>query len=62
MDSETNKIPIIFLSSLITESKKKQGGQKSAISYFAKPFNRDELLNEVKRLLAGQPGQLQDSE
>jgi DNA-binding response OmpR family regulator len=53
MNPETQKIPIIFLSALITESKKKLERDKSTMTYLSKPFNRDELLNEVKRLLSG---------
>jgi len=53
MDPQTKKIPIIFLSGLITESQKKQGSHKSIVTYLSKPFDRDELLNEVKRYLSG---------
>jgi DNA-binding response OmpR family regulator len=46
---QTAKIPIIFLSSLITERGKKNKTKNDATTYLAKPFNRDELLNEVKK-------------
>jgi CheY-like chemotaxis protein len=48
MNPETQKIPIIFLSSLISENQKRPD-RKDAIVYLSKPYNRDELLNEVKR-------------
>lgn len=52
-DPETKKIPIIFLSSLVTESNKKLNNKKDMITYLSKPYNRDELLNEVKRYFSG---------
>jgi len=45
----TKDIPIIFLSSLITGKAKKSNSKKEAIVYLPKPYNRDELLNEVKK-------------
>ena len=51
-DPETKKIPIIFLSSLVSEGCKRLNGKKNAITYLSKPYNRDELLNEVKRYFA----------
>ena len=47
-DPTTKDIPIILLSSLITEKAKKSNSKKEAIVYLPKPYNRDELLNEVK--------------
>jgi len=47
-DPATKDIPIILLSSLITEKAKKSNSKKEAIVYLPKPYNRDELLNEVK--------------
>jgi len=49
IDNKTSKIPIIFLSSLITENKKKSNSWKESIIYLSKPYNRDDLLNEVKK-------------
>jgi len=48
-DPKTAGIPIIFLSSLITEKEKKIGGKDDVISFLSKPYNRDELLNEIKK-------------
>jgi CheY-like chemotaxis protein len=48
-DPATKDIPIIFLSSLITEKAKKSNSKKEAIVYLPKPYNRDDLLNEVKK-------------
>lgn len=50
-DPKTKDIPIIFLSSLITENDKKANSRKEAIIYLSKPYNRDELLNEIKKYL-----------
>jgi len=52
-DPETTKIPIIFLSSLVTENSKKLNDRKGMITYLSKPYNRDELLNEVKKYFLG---------
>jgi CheY-like chemotaxis protein len=46
---ETVGIPVIFLSSLITDKEKRIGGKCDILSFLAKPYNRDELLNEVKK-------------
>jgi two-component system sensor histidine kinase/response regulator len=48
-DPTTKDIPIIFLSSLITGKAKKSNSKKEAIVYLPKPYNRDDLLNEVKK-------------
>lgn len=61
-DPATQRIPIIFLSSLVTETKKKLDIHKNTITYLSKPFNRDELLNEVKSSLSGQAGQDRDNQ
>lgn len=54
MDPETQKIPIIFLSSLIKENEKRSSGAKDRIVYLSKPYNRDELLNQIKKMLLGE--------
>ncbi|MGB7297204.1 MAG: response regulator, partial [Candidatus Aminicenantales bacterium] len=46
---KTAGIPLIFLSSLITEKDKRIGGKYDILSLLSKPFNRDELLNEVRK-------------
>jgi len=48
---ETKDIPIIFLSSLISEKEEKVGGRSDMISFLSKPYNRDKLFNEIKRYL-----------
>jgi CheY-like chemotaxis protein len=46
---KTAGIPMIFLSSLITDKEKRIGGKCDILSFLSKPYNRDELLNEVKK-------------
>jgi len=48
-DPTTKDIPVIFLSSLITGKAKKSNSKMEAIVYLPKPYNRDDLLNEVKK-------------
>lgn len=52
-DPKTKDIPIIFLSSLITGKDRKANSKKETIVYLSKPYNRDELLNEVKKYFMG---------
>jgi CheY-like chemotaxis protein len=47
----TKEIPIIFLSSLISKEEEKTGAKKDIVSFLAKPYNREMLLNEVRRYL-----------
>jgi CheY-like chemotaxis protein len=47
----TKDIPIIFLSSLISKEEEKTGAKKDIVSFLAKPYNREALLNEVRRYL-----------
>jgi CheY-like chemotaxis protein len=47
----TKDIPIIFLSSLISKEEEKTGAKKDIVSFLAKPYNREMLLNEVRRYL-----------
>jgi CheY-like chemotaxis protein len=49
---KTTGIPVIFLSSLITNKEKKIRGKYDILSFLSKPFNRDELLNEVRKYLS----------
>jgi DNA-binding response OmpR family regulator len=53
MDFETSRIPIIFLSSTIKENQTRPHGPKRTITYLAKPYDRDELLNEVRKHFEG---------
>jgi CheY-like chemotaxis protein len=46
-EQATKDIPIIFLSSLVSEKEEKIGTKKDMISFLSKPYSRDKLLNEV---------------
>ncbi len=50
-DRRTESIPIIFLSALVTKSEEKISGDKSLVSFMSKPYGREQLLNEVRRLI-----------
>jgi len=50
-DPATKDIPIIFLSSLISEKEEKIGSRNDTISFLSKPYNRDKLLNEIRKYL-----------
>jgi DNA-binding response OmpR family regulator len=50
-DSRTMGIPIIFLSALISETEEKTAGKSEVASFLSKPFNREKLLNEIKKYL-----------
>lgn len=50
-DSETKNIPILFLSSLVTKREKQSSSKRHGIYFMAKPFERDELLSKIKKLL-----------
>ncbi|MGB7295911.1 MAG: response regulator [Candidatus Aminicenantales bacterium] len=47
----TKEIPIIFLSSLISKQEEKTDAKKDIVSFLSKPYNREILLNEVRRYL-----------
>ncbi len=47
----TKKIPVIFLSSLVSKEEEKVGDKKKIASFLSKPYNREVLLNEVRRFL-----------
>ena len=47
----TRKIPIIFLSSLISAEEERSNIGKDSISYLSKPYNRERLLNEGRKYL-----------
>ena len=49
--AKTREIPIIFLSSLVSKAEEKTGAKDDVVSFLAKPYNRDLLLNEVRRYL-----------
>jgi two-component system sensor histidine kinase/response regulator len=50
-DPKTKAIPIIFLSALISEADEKVAAKNDVASFLSKPFNREKLLNEIKKYL-----------
>ncbi len=50
-DEKTKDIPIIFLSVLVSKAEERSGGKKGIVSFLSKPYNRETLLNEVRRYL-----------
>lgn len=53
-DPKTKKIPIIFLSTLISEDEERVSDKRGSTSFFSKPFSRDKLLNEIGRYVRRQ--------
>ena len=53
-DPKTKKIPIIFLSTLISEDEERINDMRGSTSFFSKPFSRDKLLNEIGRYVRRQ--------
>lgn len=47
----TREIPIIFLSALISKEEEKTSGGKDPASFLSKPYNREGLLNQVRRYM-----------
>jgi CheY-like chemotaxis protein len=47
-DPSTQKIPIIFLSSLIKKAEEKYSSTREGVYLMAKPFDRHDLLEKVK--------------
>ena len=52
-DPKTKDIPIIFLSSLISENEQKADHRKDFVSLLAKPYNRTKLLDEIRKYYYG---------
>ena len=48
---ETKNIPIVFLSSLVTKREEQSSSKKHGIYFIAKPFERDELLGQIRKYL-----------
>jgi len=48
---ETKNIPIVFLSSLVTKREEQSSSKKHGIYFIAKPFERDELLRQIRKYL-----------
>ena len=53
-DIKYNKIPVIMLTVKSQESDKKKGEEAGAEAYIIKPFEAQELLEEIQKLLKGQ--------
>lgn len=51
-DSETRSIPVIFLSALSSTEEKLKGYESGADDYIPKPFDHNDLLNKIKKLLS----------
>jgi CheY-like chemotaxis protein len=54
-DPETQDIPIIFLSSLITKKEEKSSSKREGICLSSKPYDRDELLRQIRNYLYLKP-------
>ncbi len=50
-DPETKNIPIIFLSSLVTEREEQSSSKKHGLYFMSKPFERDKLLRKIRNTL-----------
>jgi putative two-component system response regulator len=50
-DPATQKIPIIFLSSLIRKEEEQCSSSQHGVYLMAKPFDRDTLLNKVREYI-----------
>lgn len=50
-DPKTKNIPIMFLSSLVTKREEQSSSKKHGIYFMTKPFEKDELLRQIKNYL-----------
>ena len=50
-DPKSRDIPIIFLTSLLRKTEQKKSQEHFRNKYLSKPFNRQELLSEIKNSL-----------
>ncbi len=50
-DNETRTIPVIFLSALSSTEEKLKGYEVGADDYIPKPFDHDDLVNKIEKLL-----------
>lgn len=50
-DPETQHIPIMFLSSLITKNEEKSSSKRAGICLISKPYDREELLYQIRNYL-----------
>jgi DNA-binding response OmpR family regulator len=53
MSSFTSKTPVIFITAYPSDDIRKEVLEKGAADFIAKPFESQELLNKVKKLLGG---------
>lgn len=51
-DSATRSIPVVFLSAKGQEGEIEQGLASGAVEYIVKPFAPDELISQIKDILA----------
>lgn len=51
MSAKTNLIPIVFLTALPPEDVKKKVAELGADGYFSKPYDPEEMLDKVKKIL-----------
>jgi len=47
-DPVTKRIPIIFLSSLVTKREEESSSSKYGLYFISKPFEREELLRKIR--------------
>jgi CheY-like chemotaxis protein len=52
----TRAIPVILLSSLVSNQEERSNVTKDFVSYLSKPVNAEKLLNEIKRCLMRREG------
>jgi CheY-like chemotaxis protein len=50
-DPKLAKTPIIFLSALVTGKEERVSSQKLPTVFMSKPFNRERLLNEIRKFI-----------
>jgi CheY-like chemotaxis protein len=50
-DPQTENIPIIFLSSLVTKREEQSSSKKHGLYFLAKPIERNKLLRQIKKYL-----------
>ena len=50
-DPETKNIPIMFLSSLVTQREEQSSSKEHGLYFMSKPIERDKLLRKIKYFL-----------
>jgi len=51
-DPETKSIPVLILSALSTTEEKLKGYEVGAVDYISKPFDHDELISKIDKILS----------